>query len=312
MMKQSALRILGTVFGFLLLALAVGVLHHELRKYGLRDITESLSAIPFHRAVLAVIFSAGCYCALSFYDLLALRFMKNPLPYRRVALASFVGYAFAHNVGLSLITGTPMKYRVYSAWGIRMVDVVKIAAFCGSTFWIGFLFLSGLALLFEPARIPELMKLPEADARLVGILFLGLVAAYLVMGARRTGVRFGRRRFEFPGTRFGLGQITAGSLEWMFASAVLYILFTPPLPISYPAFLGLFLFAYLSGFVSQVPGGLGVFETIIVLSLEGTVPVPQVMAALIAYRAVYYIGPLIVATALLVAHELRRRSERTG
>lgn len=298
---------MGTLFGFALLAVAIGVLGHELRKYGLHDIAASLAAIPAPRIALAVLFAACCYGALTCYDLLALRYLGNPLPYRRVALASFVGYAFAHNVGLSLITGTPVKFRVYSSWGLKIIDVVKIAAFCGATFWIGFVMLAGLALILEPSRIPELMKMPEADARLIGVLFLGIVAAYLIMGFRRTGIRVGRRRFDFPSARFAAGQVVAGSCEWIFASAVLYTLFMPQLPISYPAFLGLFLFAYLSGFVSQVPGGLGVFETVILVSLEGIAPVPQIMAALIAYRAVYYIGPLLIATALLVAHEVHRK-----
>lgn len=306
-MKHIAFRILGTFFGFALLAVAVGVLHHELRKYGFHEIAASIAAIPPTRIGLAVLFTACCYGALSCYDLLALRYLGNPLPYRRIALASFVGYAFAHNIGLSLVTGTPVKFRVYSTWGLKILDVVKVAAFCGMTFWTGFVTLAGLALLIEPARIPELMKLPATDARLVGLLLIGIVGAYLVLGFRRRSLRFGRHMLRIPSTRFGLGQIAAGSCEWIFASAVLYALFTPPLPISYPAFLGLFLFAYLSGFVSQVPGGLGVFETVILVSLEKIVPAPQIMGALIAYRVIYYIGPLLVATALLLAHEVHRK-----
>ena len=309
-MKHPALRILGTLFGFALLALALGVLHHELKTYGLHEIGASLAAIPPHRIVLAAFFAACCYGALSCYDLLALRYLGNPLPYRRVALASFVGYAFAHNVGLSLITGTPMKYRVYSAWGLRILDVVKIAAFCGATFWAGFVLLAGIALLAEPARIPELMKLSAVDARLVGVLLLGVVAAYLVFGMRRGGIRIGRRVVQIPRTRFALGQLAAGSCEWIFASAVLYTLFTPPLPFSYPAFLGLFLFAYVSGFVSQVPGGLGVFETVILFSLKDIAAEPSILGALIAYRAIYYIAPLLVAVALFLVHEVHRRRRR--
>mgnify|MGYP000893352914 FL=1 len=306
-MKSRAFKIVGTAFGFALTGLAAWVLYHEIRKYGLHEIVSGISSIPAHRVAAAAFFAACCYTALTFYDLIALRFLRNTLPYRKVALASFVGYAFAHNVGLSLVTAAPMKYRIYSAWGIGALDVVKVVAFCGATFWTGFAFLAGLAFLLEPARIPEMISLHGVDARLAGIILLGLVGAYLVLGLKGKDLRIGRFLLRIPSTKFGAAQIVAGSCEWIFASAVLYSLFTPELPISYPAFLCIFLFAYVSGFASQVPGGLGVFDTLILLSLKGVASPPQIMAALLAYRAVYYLAPLILATMLLLFHEVTGR-----
>ena len=309
-MKHIAVRIMGTLFGTALFVLAVGVLSHELRKYGLHEIMRNLEAISYGKVALAMLFAACCYGALSCYDTLALRYLRHPLPYRRIALASFVGYAFAHNVGLSLITGTPMKYRIYSAWGLRLLDVVKVAAFCGLTFWTGFVSLAGVSMLFMPSDMTARLGFPAVDGRLLGILLLGLVGAYFVLSMRGRGLKIGRRTLRLPGTRFVIGQMAAGSCEWIFAAATLYILFVPALPVAFPAFLGIFLCAYLSGFVSQVPGGLGVFETIILLSFEKVMPAPQIMGALIAYRAIYYILPLIIATVLLVVHEVREKMKR--
>ncbi|HPM40952.1 MAG TPA: hypothetical protein PLY45_00775, partial [bacterium] len=268
-MKNRAFKIVGTAFGFALTGLAAWVLYHEISKYGLHEIASGISSIPASRVASAAIFAACCYAALTFYDLIALRYLGNRLPYRKVALASFVGYAFAHNVGLSLVTAAPMKYRIYSAWGIGALDVVKVVAFCGATFWTGFAFLAGLAFLFEPTRIPEIISLHGVDARLAGIILLGFIGAYLVLGLKGKNLKVGKFLLRIPSTRFGLAQVAAGSCEWIFASAVLYSLFTPELPISYPAFLCVFLFAYVSGFASQVPGGLGVFDTLILLSLKG-------------------------------------------
>lgn len=306
-MKQKILRILGPLLGAWLFALALVVLHRELRKYGLHQIGESLAAIPAARIAWAAFFAGLCYLALTFYDTLALRYLKNPLPYRRIARASFVGYAFSHNVGLSLVTSVPMKYRFYSTWGLKAVDVVRVAAFCGMTFWTGFMTLAGAALLIEPKRIPALFDLPIADARLIGLLFLGLIAAYLVLSTRGRSLRLGRHTLLIPQARFAVGQVLASCLEWCSASAVLFFLLPPIDGVSYPTFLSLFLFAYVAGFASQVPGGLGVFESVILLALKDAAPTPAIMGALLAYRAIYYIVPLIAAIGILVVHEGTRR-----
>lgn len=306
-MKQKIIRILGPVFGAWLFALAIFVLHRELKKYGLHQIGASLAAIPAARIAWAALFAALCYLALTFYDTLALRYLKNPLPYRRIARASFVGYAFSHNVGLSLVTSVPMKYRFYSTWGLKAVDVVKVAAFCGMTFWTGFMTLAGATLFLEPERVPALFDLPIADARLIGLFFLGLIAAYLVFSTRGRSLKLGRHTLLVPRTRFAMGQILASCLEWCSASAVLFFLLPPIESVSSPTFLSLFLFAYVAGFVSQVPGGLGVFESVILLALKDAAPTPAIMGALLAYRAIYYIVPLIAAIGILVVHEGTRR-----
>lgn len=313
-MRQKIVKIGGALLGAALFVVAVIVLHHELKKYGLGAILHAVEAIPHLRLGLAILFAAGCYGALTCYDLLALRYLKNPLPYRKIALASFVGYAFSHNVGLSLVTGVPMKYRVYSTWGLRAVDVVKVAAFCGLTFWTGFCTLAGVAFLLDPEALLATIRLPIGDARLPGILLLGIVGASLVMSRRRRPVRLLRWSVTVPGTRFVVGQIVAGSTEWICAAATLYVLFWPNLPMSFPAFVSLFLLAYVSGFVSQVPGGLGVLETVILLALRDIVPAPTVMGALLAYRAIYYVLPLVIAVVLLGVHEIRRgrRGRKSG
>lgn len=306
-MAKKWRKIAGICFGAALFSVAAVVLSREIATYGPGKILQAVSAIPPGRIAMACLFAALCYGALTCYDLLALRYLGNPLPYRRLALASFVGYAFSHNVGLSLVTGAPMKYRVYSTWGLRPVDIVKIAAFCGFTFWAGFTTLLGLALLVEPGIIREAFHLPLANARPLGLALLGAVGGYLLLSRRRRPFRIAGHGIFVPGPRFALGQMLAGSAEWLFASATIFVLLGGGAGISYPAFLAVFLFAYLSGFVSQVPGGLGVFETVIIVSLSHRVPSPVLMGAMLAYRGIYYLLPLAAALLLLARHEVRRR-----
>ncbi|MFA5812299.1 MAG: hypothetical protein WC956_08230, partial [bacterium] len=112
---------------------------------------------------------------------------------------------------------------------------------------------------------------------------------------------------SIPAPHIRIGQVVISCSEWMLAAATLYILFEPGLSISYPAFLAIFISAYVAGFMSQVPGGLGVFDGIILISLKSIAPVPDILAALLAYRAIFYLLPLLVALAVLGVHELFHR-----
>ena len=55
--------------------------------------------------------------------------------------------------------------------------------------------------------------------------------------------------------------------------------------------------------ISNVPGGIGVFETVLLLLLR-SVPQDRLLGALVAYRAIYYFAPFALALVLLGAHEL--------
>src|SRR3546814_20873145 len=95
-------------------------------------------------------------------------------------------------------------------------------------------------------------------------------------------------------------------LEWSFASAALYWLLPLTVGIDFWHFIGIFVIAYLAGMVSNVPGGLGVFESVTLLLLPEHVAPEGVVAAIITYRAIYFVLPLLVAAAMFGAYEPRQ------
>ena len=72
-------------------------------------------------------------------------------------------------------------------------------------------------------------------------------------------------------------------------------------------FLEIYLLAQLAGLISQVPGGLGVFESVMLLMAPEAMSAPQLLGALVVYRGVYYLLPLVLATVALGIEELIRR-----
>ncbi|HWJ22145.1 MAG TPA: bifunctional lysylphosphatidylglycerol flippase/synthetase MprF [Gemmatimonadaceae bacterium] len=295
-----------------LFAVALMALRHELHAYRYRDVMAALKATPHTTLAWALLFTIAGYLTLPGYDALALRYVKRPLPARQTMFASFIAYAVSQTVGLSVLTGGSIRYRFWSAWGLTPGEIARGVAFSTATFWLGVATMSGVALVAEPAAataaIPGLSAL---TARAVGAVLLALVAVYLAWATVvRRPLVVGAWTFAPPPPALALGQIAVASVDWAIAAAVLYALLPDPTRIGYVAFLAVFLIAQVAGLVSHVPGGLGVFETVAVLLLRPFAPAEQVVAALIAYRAVYYLLPFGAALVLLGGYEAARRSER--
>jgi uncharacterized membrane protein YbhN (UPF0104 family) len=145
-----------------LLGGAVWLLHRELSAYHYSDIRRALEAISPGRVGLAILLTAVSYWILTGYDVLALRHLDRRLPYRRTALASFLGYAFAHNVGVSVLGGAAPRYRLYSVWGLSAIEIATVVGFAAVMFWMGSLTIGGLRTVAEPTTFRSLCRCPRA------------------------------------------------------------------------------------------------------------------------------------------------------
>ncbi len=312
-MKKISLSKLTPFLSLAFFGLALWLLHGELANFHYHDVIHYFRRLPGRSIALAVGFTFAGYLALTGYDTLAVRYVGRKVAYRKIALASFTGYAFSNTLGMPLFTGTPLRARLYSGWGMTALDIARLVIFSYATFWLGFLSLSGVAFLLEPIAVPELLRLPMASARPIGALFLGIVAAYLILTlVRRRPVVIKGMELALPRPRMALAQIGIASLDWSLAGAVMYALLPPGWHITFFHFLGVFLFAQIAGLLSHVPGGLGVFETMMVLLLPPKLPRPELLASMVAYRAVYYFMPLMLAAVSLGVYEVMRRREQVG
>ena len=178
------------VVSLLLFALAIWVIHRELAAYRPADLLAHLAAIPTSALALALIAAALGYGALTLFDPLALRYLGKGLPYRQTGLASFIGYAFSHNLGLGWLSGGAVRYRLYSAWGLSSLDIGGILAFNTVTTFLGLGAILALACLGEPAEIAAILRLPRPVVVVIGLALVGAIAGYLWprrSGGRRSG-----------------------------------------------------------------------------------------------------------------------------
>lgn len=258
---------------------------------------------------LALGFTAASYLALTLYDYLALRVIGRPLPWHTAALASFTSYTLSHNLGLSLLTGGSARYRIYVAAGLDGPDIARVVGIAAATFWSGVFMIASAAMLVHQGQLDLGAVVLGPDAtHLAGAAVLAALAA-LVVAAGRVGGRLTilGAGLPLPGPRDLATQIAVAFVDTSFAAAALFVLIPGADLAQMPAFVLAYALGIVVALVSHVPGGIGVFEAVVlaVLPIDRT----TLFAALIAYRLIYYLLPLALGVILLAWHEgMRNRN----
>jgi phosphatidylglycerol lysyltransferase len=291
-----------------LFALSAWVLRRELHAYDYHELLRATWAMPRTRLALAALATLAAYAVLPGYDALALRYVGRRIALGRVAVASWTAYALSQTLGFPVLTGGSVRYRFWSGWGMDSAEIARAVSFAGLTFTLGMAMMASVTLLLEPAATLALIGLPAWLARPVGALGVASVAAYLWWSATRTApVRIRGWELAVPPLPLAVQQLALACLDWVFAALVMYALLPAGSAVGFVPFLGAFLLAHAAGVLSHVPGGLGVFETLMLLLLTPQLPTPAVLAALLGFRVLYYLVPFGLGIVALVASEARRQ-----
>ena len=297
---------LAPCLGLALFVGAIWAIRRELGQWQLADIARALAGMPVRHLVLAVLAAAGAYLVLAFYDTVALRHLERPLPLRRSLLAGFVGYAFSHAIGIPLVTGGAVRFRLYSAWGLSAAEIAGVVAFNGVTLWLGVGAMLALGGLAGPDKVGHLLGIGEGAVRAVALVLVLLLAAYpLLPSLVGPRVTVGRWSAALPSPGVALVQLGMAVLDWSLSALCLWVLLPGSVGVNFLTFASLFSVACLAGVVSHLPAGIGVFEAVLLLALPGAHAEPKVAAALIAFRLVFFVLPVVAATALFAWYQLR-------
>ena len=306
------LRHLVPVAALVMFGFALWFLHHELAAYRYADVVSHIQSLPARAVWLSIFYTMLSYVILVGYDMQAFLYIKRDLELKKIALTSFISYAFSNSIGHSVVTGGSVRYRLYSSWDISGEDVSKIVAFVTLTFWVGFLSLGAVLFLTEPLSFPDSSLAHLIPPKAIGVVFAGGIAGYFLMLIlkRNKNVELFGWRFPVPSFEAGLGQVVLSAFDWIFAAAVLFVLIPDSPGLGFPLFLAIFLLAQIFALASQVPAGAAVFETLIVLLLSPYQAPARVLGALLVYRCVYCLLPLGIASLLFGARELFERKKR--
>jgi glycosyltransferase 2 family protein len=294
----------GVALSLTIIVIAAVVLYHVLRDIDPDELVDALEATDWRALGVAGLFVAAGYLTLTLYDLFALRTIgRAEVPYRIAALASFTSYAVGHNVGASVFSGGAVRYRIYSAWGLSVIEVTKICFVAGLTFWLGNATVLGLGVLHAPQQASDIDQLPLWLNRVLALMTLAALTAYVAWVWVKPRV-IGREGWQvaLPGGPLTLVQIAIGILDLACCALAMYWLVPDEPHLGFIPVAVIFVAATLLGFASHAPGGLGVFDATMMVALW-QFDKEDLLAGLLLFRLLYYIIPFLLSLAILGTRE---------
>jgi len=303
-MHQRLKPALLTIVTLLLFAGAAYAIRHQLETMKWHDLVVQIRGLRWSAVLLTLVGTIGSFTALIGYDWSALRYVGARVPFRTMALASFCGYAVGNTIG-GLVTASSVRYRVYTATGLDFADIARIAGFCALAFGFGITTVGATALLLQPHLVTQALGIRTAWVTAGAVAVLAGAAWFLLLCARRRPDQPLFGRIALPSIGIASGQLLISAVELLFAGFAFWVLL-PHGSVSFSAFFVVFVVATVAGIVSHVPGGVGVFETVMLLGLGAVMPPQAIAAALVIYRAVYFLIPVILAVGILAGAEAAR------
>jgi glycosyltransferase 2 family protein len=273
------------------------------------DWAEVLNAVRQYSPLSLALAMGLAVCSLlvySCFDLLARRYTGHTLGTRTVMTVTFISYVFNLNLG-SLVGAIAFRYRLYSRLGLEPGTITRITTFSMLTNWAAYLMLGGFVFAVVPPSLPEDWPITEIHLRLIGLLLLAIASAYVALCAFRRERTLHVRGHEIalPTVRMAGLQLLIGTINWLLISSVIYVLLQQR--IEFPAVVSVLLLAAVAGVITHVPAGLGVLEAVFVALLSHRMQPPALLAALMTYRVVYYLIPLMIAAAVYLVTEARAK-----
>jgi glycosyltransferase 2 family protein len=302
--RKIGLRRFGIAVSLTMIVVAVIVLYHILHDIDPDELIDAMEATDWKTLIIAGLFVVAGYLTLTFYDLFALRTIGRPeVPYRVAALAGFTSYAVGHNVGASVFSGGAVRYRIYSNWGLSVIEVTKICFIAGLTFWLGNATVLGLGVLRSPQAARAIDQLPLWCNRAMALVILAMLVAYIAWVWVKPRV-IGREGWQvtLPGGPLTLLQIAIGIIDLGCCAAAMYMLVPDEPNLGFVTVAVIFVAATLLGFASHAPGGLGVFDAAMMVALW-QFDKEDLLAGLLLFRLLYYIIPFVISLAVLGIRE---------
>ncbi len=288
------------------LAFAAFLLQRTFRTYDAAEILTSVTTISASRFALICACALGSYLCLTGFDALGVRYAGAKLPYRQIARVSMTSLSLGHSIGFAALSSGAIRYRLYSRLGLGIEQVAKVILLCAITVGLGLSTVLSAGLLLRPEIAERIAGLGSRGVLGFGLLAAGVPAIYLVLSATiRGNLRIRSWNFRMPSLRIAVGQILIGPLNFAMVAACLYAALSDRSAIDYLNVVAAYTLANSASLLAHVPGGLGVIEAVVAFLLPGA----DVIGALIVFRVVYFLIPLVLGAASFAVLELSRRGQ---
>lgn len=294
---------------FVFFALVLWLLADRAQNIDWQEVKQVVTSYSWYHILVSCGLAMGGYLAYASYDLLGRYFVKHGISVGRTLMIGFICCAFTLNLG-SLVGGIGGRYRMYAQRGVNKGDITRIIGLSISTNWLGYTLVAGLVFITGSLTVPLDWFISNLALQSLGGVFIAIVAAYLALCrfAKTRSWTIRGQQITLPSTTVAFGQLLIASAHWLFMGSVIFsFLYTET---DYLPLLGVLLLSSIAGLIIRIPGSLGVLEAVFIGLLGDEIGEPKLVAALIAYRAVFYLFPLSLAAVLYLLSEVAGRKSR--
>ncbi len=289
-------------------AVAAWVLVHRIEAIDFDDVLQHLRAVPTPIVIAALLCSAGVYTSVGLYEGIAVRLASGRNLRRQAFRTAVIANPVGRAIGVAMVSGGALRYRMYTPEGLSLRQVGAVVLLVSMPYVFGVGWLIDLSLLLHLEEASRAFQLPFAAVAAFGVLGLAKDVGWLAFVATRTQpIVLRGQSIRLPALRDALVQIAFGLVQISLMTTILYLFMPPELDMKWPAFVAMYCIAFVAGQLSNVPAGLGVLEAALFLMLP-QVPPGKLVGAVLAYRAVYELVPLLVALLLLLVYETTNKA----
>jgi uncharacterized membrane protein YbhN (UPF0104 family) len=295
---------LGIAASLAVAALAGYVLFRTFQRISLGAVLANMRATPPGTLLLAAACAAGAFSVLAAYEVAVVRYVKHCIGRAKPVMTALIAFPLGHAVGQAVLSGSALRYRMYAPAGFSAMEIGATVLLCGLPYALAFGLLLDLALVFGARPLAPLFHISSEWLFALGCVGLAKDAGYLLfVRLRKAPIRLGGWAVSLPTMRMTLLQVVVGAADILLIASVLYLLLPDTAQIAFLPFVAVYLASVMVGVVSHVPAGLGVLESMLLLLLPH-VPPEQLLAAVLLYRVIYEVIPLLIALALWGSYEL--------
>ena len=294
-------------FSILICLSAIVLIVKEFRNSDWEVIFAGINDISGQKLWQAFLFVICSYWAIAYYDILAFSYINKSLSRTKIIFAGLITYAISPNIGFAFLSGSFLRYRLYRNWDISHFDIARIIAFTNLSLWVGIITITGIIFTFTVPKLPPAITFPFLENSLQDLGILCLIITFVYLAITIASQKFNllqKYKFQVPTFNLSWQQIFVFTCDWGFAALALYFLLD--VPIAFPSFFGIYVVAMVAGLISTVPGGLGVFETVMLFFIEPFQNKVIILSTLVVFRCLYYFLPFIIAVLLLTIFEMRK------
>lgn len=295
--------ILAVVIGLALFSLALTVIWTSINTVSYNAFISQFGQLSWTFISIAMFFALASFALASVEDAAEAPEDQNASFLKRFTTA-FIANSVTNITDMGSLSGLSVKSRVFSAWSLTPIDIARVNLVTQRSSIMSAIVLLIATLLLNFSHINTVQNFPKGLISAFCAALCGFAIWYWLRGAAVS------KDNPLSSKTFIISAIL-NAAKWITAAATFYFCLHGSSESSFSYVLAVFILAHSIGRLSGLPGGIGVFEAACFLLLPHSAPA-DLAVALVSYRSIYFLAPLIISALIIGVSKGRPISEEIG